>query len=112
MISCCNPLSDAPTRFLEIADCQIDQLGRGIIGREAPTQNFQIGEFRLPKLVDGCSFVGELAGGFDHDKGWAGDQIMRLQHPLLNSLTVSLHSFRIFLRNTLAVDSSELKCGV
>ena len=39
----------------------------------APTDDFEIGEVGLPKLVDGCRFVFELTGGFNHDKGWAGD---------------------------------------
>ena len=41
-----------------------------------PANDLEIGEVCLPKLVDSRSFVFELTGSFDHDEGWAGDQVM------------------------------------
>jgi len=38
-----------------------------------PAQNLEVSEIRLPKLVDRCGFVFELAGCLDHDEGRAGD---------------------------------------
>ena len=51
-----------------------------------PAQNFEISEVCLPQLVDGCGFVFELAGRFDHDEGRAGDQVERLQDTICRSL--------------------------
>jgi hypothetical protein len=42
----------------------------------APANHLQIGEVRLPKLIDGCGFVLELTGGLDDDEGRAGDEVM------------------------------------
>ena len=43
-----------------------------------PTYNFQIGEVRLPHLVDSGRLILELICRLHHDKGRAGDQIMLL----------------------------------
>ena len=47
-----------------------------------PAQYLDVGEVGLPKLIDRRGLVFELTGGLDHDEGWAGDQIMRLQHAI------------------------------
>ena len=52
----------------------------------APSQNLEIGEVSLPKLVDRRGFVFELTGGFHDDEGWTGNQVMRLQHMVHGSL--------------------------
>jgi len=39
----------------------------------APANDFEIGEVRLPQLIDGCGLVFELAGGLDDNEGRAGD---------------------------------------
>ena len=55
-----------------------------VMSREG--DDLQIGEVRLPQLVDGCGFVFELARRLYNDEGWAGDQIVRLQDPIRRSL--------------------------
>ena len=45
----------------------------------APTENLDIGEVSLPKLVDGRRLVLELIGSLQDDEGGAGDQIMGLE---------------------------------
>lgn len=52
----------------------------------APADDLQVGEVCLPKLVDSRRLVFELTGRFDHDEGWAGDQVVRLQYPICRSL--------------------------
>ena len=47
-----------------------------------PTDNLQVSEVRLPKLIDGRGLIFELIGGLNYDEVWAGDQIMRFQHPV------------------------------
>ena len=42
----------------------------------ALANHLQIGEVRLPKLIDGCGFVLELTGGLDDYEGGVGDQVM------------------------------------
>ena len=48
----------------------------------APAEHFDVGEVGLPKLVDGRRLVLELISCFQNDEGWAGDQVMRLQHAI------------------------------
>ena len=50
--------------------------------KPAPTNDLQVGEVRLPKLVNGRSLILELVGGLDHDESRAGDQIMGFQDPI------------------------------
>jgi len=38
-----------------------------------PTQNLEVGEVSLPKLIDRRGFVCELLSGLDHYEGGAGD---------------------------------------
>ena len=38
-----------------------------------PANDLEIGEVRLPQLIDGRGFVFELTGSLDDDKRWAGD---------------------------------------
>ena len=40
-----------------------------------PADNFEVGEVCLPHLVNGCGFVCELIGGFDHHVVRRGDEI-------------------------------------
>ena len=46
--------------------------------KPTPAQNLEVGEVRLPKLIDGRGFIFELTCGLDHDKRWTGNQVMRL----------------------------------
>lgn len=48
----------------------------------SPTNDLEIGEVGLPKLGDARCLVFELTGRLDHNEGWAGDQVMRLQYPI------------------------------
>ncbi len=52
----------------------------------APADDLQVGEVGLLQLVDSRRLVFELTGRFDHDEGWAGDQVVRLQHAIDGSL--------------------------
>ena len=45
----------------------------------APADHLQISEIGLPQLVGCAGLVFERLGRLDHDEGWAGDQVMRLQ---------------------------------
>ena len=51
-----------------------------------PANDLEIGKVRLPKLIDGRGFVFELVCSFDHDEGWAGDQVMCLEDTVDGSL--------------------------
>ena len=48
----------------------------------APTNDLQVGEVRLPKLVGRGGLVAERVGGLDDDIGRAGDQILSLEQPV------------------------------
>ena len=48
----------------------------------APSQNFDVGKVCLPELIDGGRFVFELAGRFNDNEGWTGDQIICLEDPV------------------------------
>ena len=54
--------------------------------KPAPANDLEIGEVRLPQLVDGRGFVFELVGRLDHDEGRTGDQVVRFQDPICRSL--------------------------
>ena len=68
-----------------------DDVAREVVenGRQvepAPTDDLQIGEVGLPKLIGRRGLVLELVGRLHHDEGRAGDQIMRLQQAIDRSL--------------------------
>src|SRR6202795_3324679 len=48
----------------------------------APASNLEVGDVRLPELVDGGGLVLELLCRLDHHIGRAGDQVVRLQQPI------------------------------
>ncbi len=56
---------------------EVIQHGREVV--PTPADHLQIGEVRLPELVGCGGLVPELVGGFDHDVGRAGDQVLGLE---------------------------------
>ena len=49
----------------------------------SPTDDLQVGEVGLPKLIGCRGFGVELIGGLDDDERRAGDQVMRLEQAIL-----------------------------
>ena len=45
----------------------------------APADDAEVGEVRLPQLIDGCGVVLELIRSLDDDEGWTGDQVMGIE---------------------------------